>query len=57
LQLIGRTLQHGGKDARVDEQTGDVFEVDAVSADGTQFERFSLPFRMQSCTCVTYDGI
>jgi hypothetical protein len=57
VHLQGRTLQHGGSDARVDQQTDNVFEVDAVSPDGERLGAFRLPFRMQTCTCVTYDGL
>ena len=57
VHLQGSTLQHGGSDARVDQQTDNVFEVDAVSPDGERLGAFRLPFRMQTCTCVTYDGL
>jgi hypothetical protein len=57
LPLAGKTLRHGGTNARIDEQTDNVFQANAVSADGARIEQFRLPFTMQTCTCVLYDAL
>lgn len=54
VQLRGKTLRVNN--ARIDEQTEGVLELEAVRGEG-ELERFSLPFRMEECTCVTYDAV
>jgi len=53
-QLRGENLR--GSDSRIDELAASVLELEASTGEG-ELESFSLPFKLEQCTCVTYDAV